>query len=189
MTPAIAIEQTELSKHLTDLNALLSHFSNVVKEQVEIGEKGRHTSLILNQKLHGILEKHKSLVEQKCELYAGSIETGAKEVFTNVLGSAAGLYNRMRDYPETRALRDNYTALSLLAASLTSLKTYGLMLGKEDVSKMAYDMLAEICPLIMEFSHKMPEIIARETAEREGLLYKQEVADRVTNAVKRCWGQ
>lgn len=181
--------QTELGMHLSDLNAMLSHFSSVVEEQLEVSLKGKYTSLQLNQKLFSMLVKQKTVVERQCEKYAGTIQTGGKEALTDFLGVAAGLYNRFRSYPESRALRDNYTALSLLAASLTSLKTYGLMVGEEAVSKMAYDMLEEICPLIKEFSHRMPEIIARESAEREGIAYRPEVADRVTNAVKRCWSK
>ena len=61
------------------------------------------------------------------------------------------------------------------------------MNDEEKISNMAHDMLREVCPLIIEFNHRMPEIIARETAQREGLVYQQSVADRVARAVKNCW--
>lgn len=183
----VATIRNQIGEELANLTALLTHLSNVVEEQLEVAEKGKLVSLHLNQKLFTLLIRHKGILESESRKYAGDFEVSSKELFTSFLGKAAGMYNRMRDYPESRAMRDNYTALSLLAATLTSLKTYGLMVGDKNVSKMAYDMLEEVCPLIVEFSHGMVEVVAREAAQREGLAYKPEVVERVTNAVKRCW--
>jgi len=181
-------ENTELTMHLTDLNALLVHFHSAVDEQLERSKKeGKSNSLELNTRLENILRRHRQLVKVKCDLYASDMKTKGKEGFTKFLGSIAGLYDRTRSYPESRALRDNYTVLSLYAASLTALKTYGLMIGKEDISKMAYDMLEEVCPFIVEMSHRTPEVVARETAEREGIPFDPAVSARVENAIKRCW--
>lgn len=178
----------DLGTHLADLNALVNHFTSVVEEQIEkAGRDGIRDSLELHQRVLVMLKNHSAAIKQQTELHSGNLEIGAKEMLTSFLGTAAGLYNKFRDYPETRALRDNYCALSLLAASLTSLKTYGLMCGNETVSKMAYDMLAEVCPLIVEISHSMVAVVARETAQRESLPYDPAVVERVTNAVKRCW--
>jgi hypothetical protein len=187
MKTAIA-KDTDLGMHLSDLKAFLTHFDSVVSEQME---KTRNDGVIasheLNLKLQGVLRKHLGRLEVVCDAYAGDFQTASKELLTSFLGAAAGLYNKYRDYPHTKALRDNYTALSLLAASYTTLKAYGLMIGREDVSLLAYEGLEDICPLIIDFSQRMPEVVVRETAVIENMDYDQAVADRVTNAVKRCW--
>ena len=180
-------KDTELGTHLSDLKAFLTHFESVVAEQLEKAEKKPTPAYEATLRLHTLLTTQLSKVNAACHLYATDIQTTPKELLTTFLGAAAGFYNKMRDYPLTRAVRDNYTALTMLAASYTALKTYSLMIGREDVSLMAYEGLEKICPMVIELSHLMPEVVARETAEREGLVYDQAVVERVTNAVKRCW--
>ena len=183
MQPTLA-KNTDLGTHLSDLTAFLNQFESIVSQQLDheiLGAEECH------QRLHKLLKRHLGRLHAACEIYATDLQTTPKDILTNFLGAAAGLYNKHRDYPQTRALRDNYTALGMLAASYTALKTYSLMLGREDISLMAYEGLQDVCPMIIEFSNRMPEIVARETARKEGLAYDKATVDRVTNAVERCW--
>ncbi|HIB66876.1 MAG TPA: hypothetical protein EYO33_17615 [Phycisphaerales bacterium] len=178
----------DLDMHLTDLNALIHHFEEVVEKQLDYSRRnGSVEGIELTTKVHSLLSRHKELIRRFAESRSSSLKVSSKETFSKFLGAVAGLYDKGRSYPESRAMRDNYTALSLLSASLTLLKTYGLQIGDTAVSKMAYDMLSEVCPLIIEISRTLPVIVCRETAKEEEVAYDQAVVDRVTNAVARCW--
>ncbi|MFA7482625.1 MAG: hypothetical protein WC314_19110 [Vulcanimicrobiota bacterium] len=183
------IKDTNLGTHLSDLKAYLTHFESVVAEQLQKAESKTDRAYETTFRLHTLISSELAKTTAACNLYATNLQTVPKELLTKFLGTAAGFYNRMRDYPMTRAVRDNYTALTLLAASYTALKTYSLMVHREDVSLLAYEALEKICPMIIELSDLLPQVVARETALREGLVYDEAVIDRVTNAVRRCWHQ
>ncbi len=97
-----------------------------------------------------------------------------KSMFTRFMGNLTGLYNQIRADEAARAVRDTYTALNLLAASLTALKTFGLCVGQEAISKLAY-------------KQKLPYGVARERAEKDGLVYDPAIPQRVENATQRIW--
>lgn len=183
--------EVELGRHLSDLNAFLRHFLSVLESQKKkaIDDTSTH-ALIPIDRLHGVISRHYYQVSNLCEHYAENYQTLPKETVSATTGGLAGLFHQMRgDYSTSRAMRDNYAALSTLIASLTALKTFGLMHGIETVSRTAYDMLEDLCPEVIALCDDLPEIVARDVCESEGTPYQPEVVSRVTNAVRRCWNQ
>ena len=185
---SVTISKTEMAAQLADLNALLVHFHDGVEEQLKASRKrGILPSIELMSRLRDMLATHQARMKCHCDEHAGGLQKRPKEAFGKLLEAIDGLYESNRSYPESRAVRDNLTVLNLYAASLTTLKTYGLEIGMKEVSKMAYEMLEEVCPFIVEMSQKMPAIVSKEIAQVQGTDYDPDVSRRVQNALKRCW--
>lgn len=182
--------QGETKQHLSDLVALESHILEAVEHQIGTDNiKKDADALMLLQETHAMLSRHSEELDALVIAQDAETRTGIKNLFTGFLGNIAGLYNKVRGEEATRAIRDTYTALSLLSVSLTALKTFGLMVGKPDISKLAYEQMRDLLPLIMKINHRLPYIVARDVAERSGMPYDVAVPERVEKATQRIWNR
>lgn len=194
MTPPQTLKthsEVEIGRHLSDLNASLRHFLTVIEsQQSKARDEGALYALTIIDRLHSVISRHYYQASNLCEHYANNYQTLPKETVSATMGGIVGLFHQMRgDYSTSRAMRDNYAALSTLIASLTSLKTFGLMHGLVTISRTAYDMLEDLCPLVIDLCDQLPEIVARDVSQSEGTPYQEEVVARVRNAVRRCWNK
>ncbi len=180
--------QSETKQHLSDMAALEKHILDAVEKQIEVDEvKKDIEALGLLSKTKEMLTRHVGQLEAMAEAQDAETRTSMKALFTRFLGNVAGVYNSIRSDEASRAIRDTYTALNLMSASLTAMKTFGLVVGKESISKLAYEQMRELLPLIMEFNTKLPYIVAREIAAKDGLPFDIAVPQRVEKATQRIW--
>lgn len=180
--------QSETKQHLSDMAALEKHILDAVEKQIEVDEvKKDIEALGLLSKTKEMLTRHVGQLGAMAEAQDAETRTSMKALFTRFLGNVAGVYNSIRSDEASRAIRDTYTALNLMSASLTAMKTFGLVVGKESISKLAYEQMRELLPLIMEFNTKLPYIVAREIAAKDGLPFDIAVPQRVEKATQRIW--
>lgn len=180
--------QNETKQHLSDMAALEKHILDAVDKQLEVEEvKNDGDALTVLSKTKDMLTRHVAQLEAMAEAQDAETRTSMKALFTRFLGNVAGIYNSVRSDEASRALRDTYTALNLMSASLTAMKTFGLVVGKESISKLAYEQMRELLPLIMEFNTKLPYVVAREIAAKDGLPYDVAIPQRVEKATQRIW--
>ena len=180
--------QSKTTQHLSDMAGAQKHILEAISSQLEtsaVKESPEASAILSETKL--LLRKHVRELEALSDRYDAETKAGIKKLFTNVLGNLAGAYNHMRGEGATRAVRDTYTALNLLSASLLALKTYGLMVSQPDISKAAYDQLTEICPLVVKFNQTLPFVVARETAKDLGLPYAPGLAEKVKESTQKLW--
>ena len=180
--------QSETKQHLSDMIALQTHVLDAVEHQLgtEAITKDPDAAILLRE-TQAVYTRHIAQMEAMVEQQDAETRASLKSMITGFMGDLAGMYNKLRSEGAARAIRDTYTALSLTAASLTALKTFGLMVGREAVSKLAYEQMKDICPLIERFSHRLPYIVARETAANDNLPYDEAIPQRVENATRRIW--
>ena len=180
--------KSETKQHLSDMTALDKHMLEAIEGQlgVEAIQKDPDAFALLSR-TRDILKSHIDQMEIMVEAQDAQTRTSLKSVLTRFLGNIAGAYNHTRPDQASRAMRDTYTALNLNAASLTALKTFGLAVGKEAISKLAYEQMREILPLIMDFNKKLPYVVAREIAESDGIAYDPAIPERVEKATQRIW--
>ncbi len=82
-------------------------------------------------RVEGVLRRHVDNLDSHLKNFDGGGVAGTvKEALTGVLGTVAGLYDKVRKDTASRALRDDYTALSLAAISYTMLHTTALGLSQ-----------------------------------------------------------
>jgi heterodisulfide reductase subunit B len=129
---------TDTKQHLSDMVALDEHILEAVKHQLGVDKvKEDADALALLTRTQDIYARHIEQMKTMVELQDAETRTSLKSILTSFLGDIAGLYNPMRTDGAARAIRDTYTALNLTSASLTALKTFGLIVGKEPISNLS----------------------------------------------------
>ena len=180
--------RTETTKHLSDLVAANKHILEAVESQLDTSAVKRiPEAMSILTDTASLLRKYINELHHMNSAYDSDIKAGLKKLFTNVLGNLAGAYNHLRDEGAARAVRDTYTSLALLNASLLALKTFGLTVKNTQISKLAYDRLAELCPLIEKYNQTIPYVVARETALEDGLVYDADIPRRVCESTQKLW--
>jgi hypothetical protein len=180
--------KADTKQHLSDMVALDEHILEAVTHQLGVDKvKEDADALALLTRTQAMYARHIEQMKTMVELQDAETRTSLKSILTSFLGDIAGLYNHMRTAGAARAIRDTYTALNLTSASLTALKTFGLIVGKEPISKLAYEQMRDLFPLIMEFNKRLPYVVARETAAALKVPFNSAVPERVENATQRIW--
>ena len=155
-----------IQKHTADLLALERHILEAIERQRT--DESLKTEIEANKvviQIERTLTNHIAALERLVDEYGGEAESIFKKAITEVLGVAAGLYDKMREHPVSRMLRDDYTALSLTAMAYTAYHTFGLAISEPKIADLAGRHLREITPILVEISKVLPHVVAREVAE------------------------
>lgn len=135
----------------------------------------------------GILRRHVDELENHLKNFDGGGMAGTvKEAVTGVLGVFAGLYDKVRKETASRALRDDYTALSLAAISYTMLHTTALGLNQGTTAQLALANLKELTPLLVEVSQFIPKVVLKELAF-EGYTIETAVGEQAARNTHEAW--
>jgi hypothetical protein len=136
-----------------------------------------------------VLRGHVQILEKNLEGYQGGSAAGAvKGAVTGVLGAIAEVYDKIRKDAASRALRDDYTALSLAAISATMLHTAALGLRQGATADIALRHLKALTPLIVELSEIVPPIVLRELSF-EGHDIETGLAEQAVRSTHQAWRQ
>ena len=180
-----------ICKHLADMAAVESHIYEAVRRQLKHTEEADHalhpdTTELLGR-IERTLELHKATLERTIDAYGGSLQTNLKQLVTEVLGAAAGLYDELRDHKLSRMLRDDYTALNLAAVSYGMLHTFGLSVDESQIATIALKHLNDLTPLVAELGDLIPRVVVDETARENSFPVDAGVADRAAHAIRDAW--
>jgi hypothetical protein len=126
--------------------------------------------------LRGILERR------------GASESTLKSALGTVLGAAAGVYDRLRpEDPISRALRDDYTALSFAAICYEMLHTTALAADDGEIAGVALAHLRDYAPLIVELAGLLPHVVVGELAAEGKIAADERVAERAARNTREAW--
>ena len=179
-----------LRPYLADMAAVEKHILEAVERQREDDDiKQFADASQLLGRIESTLKTHVQSLEAQLQGYSGGGAAGAvKEAVTGVLGAIAGLYDKVRKDPASRALRDDYTALSLASISNGMLHTTALGLSQGTVAELAKRHLEEINSLIMELGLAIPRVVLKELSF-EGYPVETGVAEKAVQNLKESWGR
>ena len=179
-----------LRPYLADMVAVEKHILEAVERQRNDDDiKQFPDALQLIGRIESVLQSHVQSLESHLQGYSGGGAAGAvKGAVTGVLGAIAGVYDKIRKDPASRALRDDYTALSLASISNGMLHTTALGLSQGTVAELAQRHLQEINGLIMELGLVIPRIVLKELSF-EGYPIETGLADRAVQAVRDSWNR
>jgi hypothetical protein len=177
-----------LRPYIADMVALDKHILEAVERQRDDDDiKQFPEALQLVGRIEGSLRTHIQTLESQIQGYSGGGAAATfKEAVTGVLGAIAGLYDKVRKDPASRALRDDYTALSLASISSAMLHTTALGLSQGTVAELANRHLSEINSLIMELGLVIPRVVLKELSF-EGYQIETGVADRAVQNLRESW--
>jgi hypothetical protein len=177
-----------LRPYLADMVALDKHIVEALERQQKDDDIKQFPNALqfVNNTL-SILNQNIQTLESQLEGYNGGSAAGAvKEAVTGMLGAIAGLYDKVRKDTASRALRDDYTALSLACVSTTMLHTTALGLRQGAVAEIALRHLQSLTPLLMELSQIIPLIVLKELSF-EGYEIETSLAQQAVRNTQEAW--
>jgi hypothetical protein len=179
-----------LRPYVADMAAVEKHILEAIERQRnddDIKQFPDAHQIISN--IHSTLHRHVDSLESHLSGFQGGGVAGAvKETVTGVLGVFAGLYDKVRKDPASRALRDDYTALSLAAISYTMLHATALGLNQGTTAEIALSNLRELTPLLVELSKVIPNVVVKELSF-EGYPIETGVGQKAAQASHEAWSR
>ncbi|MFP5289005.1 MAG: hypothetical protein ACLGI9_24925 [Thermoanaerobaculia bacterium] len=154
----------EIRPYVADMAAVERHILEALERQHKDDTfKDYPNALGFIDRLAVVLKSHVEGLETHLDsLPGGGVAAAVKETVTGVLGGLAGVYDKVRKDKVSRALRDDYTALSLAAISYTMLHSTALGLHQGTTAEIALRNLKELTPLLIELSQIIPAVVLKE---------------------------
>ena len=177
-----------LRPYVADMVAVEKHILEAVERQRNDDDiKQFPDALQLVGRLETTLKSHVQALDAHVQKFAGGGAASAvKEAVTGVLGAIAGLYDKVRKDTASRALRDDYTALSLASVSYGMLHATALGLSQGPTAELAKSHLTELNTLIMDLGLLLPRIVLKELAF-EGYTVDTGAADQAVKNLEETW--
>jgi hypothetical protein len=175
-----------VNKHLGDLIAVERHCLDAierqcnapfVREDAGIAELLQRTRAVLASQVRGL--------EERLALLDGSARW--KEAVTSVTGFLAGLYDKLRSEPLSRALRDDFAALHFVYVCQTMFITTAEACGDSQTAQQVRDYQQEIPPLLLRVGDCIPAAVI-EDLEKEGVaIVNRDAADQAVQTAHESW--
>jgi hypothetical protein len=176
----------KIKDYTADLLTLETHLFNAVKKQRTSDKANDSDAMELMNELDQILRNQINTLENHLDQLGGGRKSDLKELLGSFSGLAAGLIDTVRKDPVSKMLRDDYTALSMLATGYTMLHTHALAYDKDDLADIALKHLGEITPVITEISRVLPLVVARESNDLDRNK-AEEIGQKAMENTKKMW--
>ncbi|MEX2457348.1 MAG: hypothetical protein WD381_08525 [Balneolaceae bacterium] len=154
-------EKVSLKKYTSDLYSLEKHFMNSVKRQKSSDKVRDEKAIDLLHEIDKIVSNHVQVLERHVEK-DGTLKEELKSKFMSISGSFSGLIEGDRNDVLSKMMRDNYTALSMIAIGYTLLHTHALVDDNQELAALAQNHLTHCTSLITEISKLAPMTLAHE---------------------------
>jgi len=177
-----------IKEHVSDQLALERHILDAVQRQRE--DDAVRNNLEANKvviEIERVLKEHTTALESLADLYNTDGRSMLKRAITEVLGVAAGLYDRVRNYKVSRMLRDDYTALSLAAMGYTAMHAFALTIREDRLADISLRHLKDITPLLIELSRVIPLTVAEETVQEGDYPTESGAGARAVENTHNAW--
>lgn len=179
-----------LRPYVADMAAVEKHILEAVERQREDdGIKEFPEAAQLIGRIESVLKNHVQELERHAESFGGGgAATAVKEAVTGALGFVAGLYDKVRKDKASRALRDDYTALSLASVSYVMLHTTALGLSQGTTAEIALSNLRELNQILVDLSQAIPRVVLKELS-LEGYPVETGLAERAVQNTQEAWSR
>lgn len=178
----------EIRPYVADMAAVERHILEALERQHKDDTfKDFPNALGLVDRLSTLLKTHVEALETHLDsLPGGGVAAAVKETVTGVLGGLAGVYDKVRKDKVSRALRDDYTALSLATVSYTMLHATALGLHQGTTADIALRHLQDLTPFVMELNQIIPQVVLKELSF-EGYDIDFSLAPQAVRATQEAW--
>lgn len=178
----------QIQPYVADMAAVEKHILEALERQREDDTiKDFPNALGLINRLTGLLKTHVENLETHLEsLPGGGVAATVKETVAGVLGGLAGIYDKVRKDKVSRALRDNYTALSLATIGYTMLHSTALGLHQGTTAEISLRNLKELTPYIMELAEIIPTVVLKELS-LEGYDIDTSLSGQAVRNTQEAW--
>ena len=180
----------EIRPYVADMAAVEKHILEALERQRKDDTiKDYPNALGLIDRLAGTLKTHVENLETHLDsIPGGGVAAAVKETVTGVLGGLAGIYDKVRKDKVSRALRDDYTALSLATIGYTMLHSTALGLRQGTTAEIALRNLKELTPYIMQLAEVIPAVVLKELS-LEGYDIDTSLSSQAVRNTQEAWSQ
>ena len=170
-----------------DIVALESHIEEAMDRQLKL-ESANPALTAAITRFHDSVRSSKQRAVAYQEKYGSEAGNPIIKAGSSLLGKAAGMIDMMREDSVSKALRDDYTAYSLLAISYTMLHTTSMSLDDPTTQAFADEGLRTYAALIQDVSDLMPEAVVQDLKDNDDLpLPNTDIVERCREAIQRIW--
>lgn len=174
------MQKETLKTYTTDLLTLIKHTHKAVKTQQTSSKlSGRKASDLFHDidlALSGQIEQ----LENMDEFLNDGTKSTIKKSLATFTGAIAGAIDTQRNDAVSKMLRDDYTALGMIATGYTMLHTAALGADEQHLADFTKESLTHIARLITQTSEVIPHVVADE-------LEIPEIADTAETNTQECW--
>lgn len=174
------MQTDKLNKYSSELYTLIKHTQSAVNTQ-KTSDKVTHSKAAdLLHELDRALSEQLRTFEGFEDLIQESNLNSVKEKLASFSGAIAGAIDTQREDTVSKMLRDNYTALGMIASGYTMLHTLALGTGSNELASFTKESLTTIAGMVTEVSRILPHVVASE-------LNMEEIAEQAEEETQECW--
>jgi len=180
------VDKNRVHNFVSDLLSLEKHVLSAIQKQKQSDavQQLEEASELLNL-LEDSLSEQVTILEKAANIYGSPIANELKSKIAGLAGSVAGLVDTARKDPVSKILRDDYTAISMLAAGHTMLKATALAADDEDLQHIAGNHLAELARLVTEISRVLPLSVVTELVDDKEEAEK--IGQKAVEKTQKAW--
>ncbi len=185
MADAQTKSQNTIADYFGDLIALETHIHNALNHQLKLTE-GNPDAGPLVKEFHDTASSHLDELRKMQSDIGSTAGNPVISVGSAFLGKVAGLIDMMRTESISKALRDDYTAMSLAAISYGMFHATASALGNQPAADLAMKNLTDYAAAIQKISRSIADVVVSELAN-DGHEVDAEAPKDTTKALKDSW--
>ncbi len=175
----------KLNTYTNDLLTYNKHFLSAVRSQKTSDALTNTKAVSLLHDIDIAITNQINDLEKFDDLIEDSTKGDVKDKIASVFGSIAGNIDALRNDPISKIVRDDYTALSMLASGYTMLHTAALTYEREELAEFAQNSLERVAQLITETSKVIPFVVADELSDENQ--ESDTIAERSLEITQKAW--
>jgi hypothetical protein len=180
-------EQHSLATYVSDMLAVERHIRVPFETQCADNDVQEYSDAAgVVQRLKALTDTHIDALKNELERLGGHEASPIKSAVTLVEGVVAGAIDKVRKTKVSKALRDDYTALSLCTISYSELLATANGMHDDGVAQLAERHLSNYADIVMEISECIPGVVLREL-QATGLDVDSSVVNRTRHTISQAW--
>ena len=159
----MANEQHSLATYVSDMLALERHIRIPFDAQCNDGDfKDFGDAYQLVSRISALSNTHVDGLQKTLDDLGGHEDSPIKSDVTEIEVAVAGAIDKVRKTKVSKALRDDYTALSLCCVSYSALLSTANAMGNGEVATLAQRFLQDYAQSVMDVGEAMPSVVVQE---------------------------
>jgi ferritin-like metal-binding protein YciE len=176
-----------INTYLSDMIALEQHIVTPLQNQIndEDFQNASAASRVVQSAIDAT-QRRISALQARLEAVGGHSASPVKETVSSIFGVAATAIDKVRKTAVSKALRDDYTALSLASAGYTMLHTTALGIGDAATAALAQANLTDVATHIMRINKTLPTVVLSELRDL-GMTIDPSVSAQAERDSQEAW--
>ena len=171
--------------YVGDLYSLESHIEEALDAQVE-KFRDHPKAYAAARRFHGTVRTQRDAMKAHLDELGGGTGGAIKSAVSAAFGLAAGVIDKMRTEPISKALRDDYTAFNLAAIGYHMVYGTALMLGFPKTAEIAERHHRAYTDMVQDVNQIILDVVAWEL-RKDGHKVDERAMDRATETMNQDW--